>query len=250
MKPFYIIISVLLFSQSSFALTIITDLDDTFKITNVSDLSEATRNALFSKKAFLQFPNLLNEMDRYTNGLFIVSGSPTFLRGRIDKFLEHHKVISQDVILRNLIKDKDTLKYKIEQLKRIFRQSPGESFILIGDDTEHDPEVYKRLKDLFPDQVEDIYIRAIKNISQPEFIKPFYTAFDIALHEYKKERMGMNEVLLIGKSFLFAKDLELALPDFAFCPSKKTDFKVTSILSLSLLHKQINHRLMKYCLSR
>ncbi|MCB0745310.1 MAG: hypothetical protein KDC67_15480 [Ignavibacteriae bacterium] len=75
----------------SWAVTIISDLDDTLKITNVLDRDEAIRNALYSKKAFSGFPDLLFEMQTYASDLYILSGSPSFLRRRVNSFLSHHK---------------------------------------------------------------------------------------------------------------------------------------------------------------
>ena len=36
-------------------------------------------------------------------------------------------------------------------------------FILIGDSGEHDPEIYKKLKDDFGDQIQEIWIRDVIN---------------------------------------------------------------------------------------
>lgn len=247
MKYLILFLACLSFSLPSLSLVIVTDLDDTLKITNVLDRSEATRNALFSKKAFLKFPELLNNMNQYAHGLYVLSASPTFLSNRVNKFLNFHHISRNDVYLRNLVRERDSFKFKLEKLKELFEDRPHESFILIGDDTENDPRVYANMREIYPNQVEQIYIRSIKNLKQPEFIKTFFSAYDVAMYEYSRGRMGLNETLMIGNSVLFAKDLKLVFPHFSYCPKKKSEFYSSNSVTLELLNIQVKNRLSKFC---
>ena len=57
---------LLLFVSQAKALTIISDLDDTIKVTNTRDIKEASFNAMFSTKAYLGMPLLMEEQSLLT----------------------------------------------------------------------------------------------------------------------------------------------------------------------------------------
>ncbi len=59
-----IIILTLVLSFNASALTVISDLDDTLKITNVASKPRAVWNALFNKNAFKGMPELMEKFDK------------------------------------------------------------------------------------------------------------------------------------------------------------------------------------------
>jgi phosphatidate phosphatase APP1 len=56
-----------------------------------------------------------------------------------------------------------TLKQKVSQISKLMTRFPGRKFILIGDSGEGDPEVFDRIRDTFPDQVQEIWVRDVIN---------------------------------------------------------------------------------------
>jgi phosphatidate phosphatase APP1 len=56
-----------------------------------------------------------------------------------------------------------TVQHKQFEIARIMRRFPGRRFVLIGDSGEHDPEVYRRVKEEFGAQVQEIIIRDVTN---------------------------------------------------------------------------------------
>ena len=56
-----------------------------------------------------------------------------------------------------------TFDHKVEQIKKLMTRLPSRTFILVGDSGEIDPEVYRHIKDLFPAQVREVWIRDVLN---------------------------------------------------------------------------------------
>ena len=77
--------------------------------------------------------------------------------------------------------DLATLDQKIRQITNLITHLPKRRFILVGDSGEKDPEVYRAIKRLFPNQVEKILIRDVlgERLSGMERI----TGDDVAVFE-------------------------------------------------------------------
>lgn len=241
---------IVLFSWKSYALSVITDLDDTLKVTNVLDFEEAARNAIFSKKAFFQMPEVLEAMNDYSHNLYILSASPSFLKIKIEGFIEHNNLQVHELILRDLFRQRDSRVYKLNAMKNIMFLNPSEEFILIGDDTQYDPEVYAEIKKLFPRRVKAIYIRKVTNQQLPSVVKGFYSAFELAIYEYQAGRMDSSEVLKIGGNHALARDITSIIPLFAFCPKVDTELVNIDSIPLKLVYDQYKRRVVKHCINR
>ncbi|MBT4792373.1 MAG: DUF2183 domain-containing protein [Halobacteriovoraceae bacterium] len=247
-----LIIALLLFAKISFAydISVVSDLDDTLKITNVQSMAEAARNALFSKKAFQGMPRLLEKMESYSNDLYILTASPKFLNKPIKKFLSYNDILIKDIFMRSLTREADKKKYKYKSLQKILELTLGDKLILIGDNTQVDESVYLQIKSEYPDRVEAIYVRKIKDKPSAKGVFPFYTAYGIALAEYKSGRLSLVQVLDIGKSILLTKDLKQYIPKFAYCPKRKSEFPRVTVSTLALMTKQVRKKITSFCLDR
>ena len=56
-----------------------------------------------------------------------------------------------------------TFRQKVAQISKIIETFPDRKFILAGDSGEQDPEVYRTIKEKFPEQIQAIWIRDIVN---------------------------------------------------------------------------------------
>ena len=151
---------------------VITDLDDTILV------SEVTKKLRLITNTFLKNPlqreavigaaqvyHHLTAQQPHTP-IFYLSATPRQLFHFVQGFLQHYDFPAGLIITRRLTRDKagDALQvktYKIEKITAIFNALPHVKFKLIGDDGEHDPDIYHEIQSRFPQQVEGVWIRRI-----------------------------------------------------------------------------------------
>ena len=154
--------------------SIISDIDDTVKITNYLDKKEFFKNTFI--RDFQVVPGMKNVFlkcrSHYDNCSFhFVSASPYQLFEDLSSFFEAEGFPLATYHLKQIrVKDKtllqlfaDPFEYKIGQIERILHKYPKRKFILIGDSGEKDPEVYIELCRRYPEQIEKIWIRNVND---------------------------------------------------------------------------------------
>ncbi len=164
-------------------LSVISDIDDTIKISQVLDKKELIKN-IFVKpyKATEGFSEYYKKLAKQGAYFHYVSASPWQLQPSLKAFMDAHYP-KGTIALRNFrLKDssllaffKPSTEYKIKQIKSIIERYPEHQFILIGDSGEHDPEVYAKIYDLFPKNIQSIQIRAVEgsDLSDARFSETF-----------------------------------------------------------------------------
>ena len=248
---------IMLFSQLisvntySNDISVITDLDDTLKVTNSGNFRKAVVNALFRVKAFTAMPDLLKEMEYYTNRTYVLSASPRIINKSIRKFLRVHKIKYDKLYTRNLKQLRNKFKYKVNTIRKIMKRS-DDDFILIGDNVEIDDKVYLKIKEEFKDRVLKIYIHKIKNKTTKPGVYGYFTALDIWKSEYLSGRMTMESLSNQVEKFrnLSRKQLVRSFPKFAYCPKNKEDFTSIEIPSLVDSINEIHEKILKFCENR
>ena len=165
-------------------LSVICDIDDTIKVSNVLDKRELLRNILFRpQRPVRSMAAYLHELERKGAYFHYVSAAPWQLYPTLKPFLDRN-VPRGTVSLRYFrLKDKsfvDFLKssrdYKINTISGIIRRYPKHRFHLIGDSGEHDPEVYGEIARRFARQVRAITIRRVEGADNRE--ERFRAAFE------------------------------------------------------------------------
>lgn len=152
-------------------LSVISDIDDTIKISNVRD-----RNLMLKRtflKDFEPVPGMADLYDRINasnNVAFhYVSGSPWPLFVSLQEFCRTNGFPPGSFHLRDFRWRKGPLqrllgpteRHKIPVIEALFRAWPRRKFIAVGDSGESDPEIYGVMARAFPDQIERIYIRNV-----------------------------------------------------------------------------------------
>ncbi|MBD66404.1 MAG: hypothetical protein CME62_14430 [Halobacteriovoraceae bacterium] len=237
---------LVLSSFSTYALTIISDLDDTIKVTEVRNRINAARNALTRTHAYEPMPLLYNEMAQYTNDLYIVSGSPKLFNRFIQKFYINNNLDVTATYTRGIRDLGNSYKFKINTISALIEES-NDTFILIGDNTEKDPLVYQEIKRRYPERIENIYIHRVYAEEELADQTSFITAFDIAEVEYFAGRMSFEQVRDVANKILFAKDMKQIIPKFAFCPTNISDFNKTPLSQLTLMAAALKTKIIGYC---
>ncbi len=156
-------------------LGIISDIDDTVLVSNVPDKAVLLKNTLLKnpkqRQAFLGTANFYQHLlaqNAFPKAapMFYVSAAPRQLAEGISAFLTQHK-FPQGVLITKRINGRghdplrDQQQYKIDKIEMIFTTLPWVTFVLVGDDGERDPEIYRALQEKYPQRVVAIYIRKV-----------------------------------------------------------------------------------------
>jgi hypothetical protein len=151
-------------------LSVICDIDDTIKVSDVLNKRQLLRNVLLRPyRPVMAMSRHLRKLEKKGAYFHYVSASPWQLYPSLKQFLDNY-VPRGSVSLRHFrLKDRSFFdflgsseKYKIERIKAILERYPQHKFILIGDSGEHDPEVYGRIYHMFPRQIKNITIRKVE----------------------------------------------------------------------------------------
>ena len=72
-----------------------------------------------------------------------------------------------------LFNKEGTLEHKVTEISRLMKDFPERKFLLLGDSGEMDPEVYRKVHETFPEQIQEILIRDVVNAKelQPDRLK-------------------------------------------------------------------------------
>ena len=164
-------------------LSVISDIDDTIKDSNVLDKKELILNTFINPYLTTDgFPDYYKKLA--TDGAYFhyVSASPWQLYPSLKGFMAENYPKGTLSLRDFRLKDsslfsflKPSTEYKISTIKKIIQRYPKHQFILIGDSGEHDPEVYARIYQQFPDNIQSIKIRAVEgsDLSEKRFVDIF-----------------------------------------------------------------------------
>ncbi|NBU21934.1 DUF2183 domain-containing protein [bacterium] len=249
-----LLLSQSLFSYSAQAYTIVTDIDDTLKISNVSSFFGVIKYGLFGKKTFAGTKELMNELAANASKVIYLSASPKELKSRLRSLLvESGGYPAGEFRLRDWFDAPSSSEFKMSQLEDIARHS-DDSFIFLGDDTESDPEIYTHFLGHHPEVKSlGVYIHQVSARALPGQVSPFRTAFDVALVEVENGRLTADQAIRVGDAVLNAESKGLIFPSFKHCP-RNPDSLMGPISSkdfrLVQLNEQILNRIHSYCAPR
>ncbi len=200
------------------AFWLISDLDDTIKISHTKSKLITVYRGLFRSSAFAGMPELYREMlgDR-KDSFFIVSSSPPAIKKKIEYFLTKNHFNAATLVLRDWRQEKSVIRFKMKRIFQLIEQAPCQ-VILVGDDTQYDPEVFRHAKKKFKDKVSAIYVRSIEGRKLPKGCVPFFTAFDVACAELAAGRLRSDQVLKVGEAVLLAEKNSRLIPRFSLKP--------------------------------
>ncbi len=152
-------------------LSVISDIDDTIKITEVRDREAMLRNTFL--RPFRPAPGMAALYERWrTNNhaqFHYVSASPWQLYPALAEFRRTNGFPAGTFHLKTLrVKDESFLdlfqspvEYKLGVIEPLLAKFPQRRFILVGDSGEADPEVYGEVARRHPQQIERILIRDV-----------------------------------------------------------------------------------------
>jgi len=173
------------FLLESEGLSVISDIDDTIKITEVRDRNATLRNTFL--REFQPVPGmaeLYQRLARERGAQFhYISASPWQLYEPLAALVDTHGFPHGTFALKefrwksrkffSLFANPE--KYKPGVIEPLLKQFPKRRFILVGDSGERDPEIYAALARKYPKEIERIYIRDVtdETSDSPRYQKTF-----------------------------------------------------------------------------
>ncbi|MCL2161821.1 MAG: App1 family protein [Betaproteobacteria bacterium] len=153
--------------------SIVSDIDDTIKISNVLNRKTLVRNTFL--EPFRAVPGMAewySEMARNEQHAFFhyLSASPIQLHPALSEFLKDGRFPPGVLHLREATSKrtlyagrKTTIAHKKNVIARLLMTYPRRKFILIGDSGENDPEIYADIFRAHPERILAIHIRNVTN---------------------------------------------------------------------------------------
>ncbi|KAI9144124.1 hypothetical protein BKA69DRAFT_1035988 [Paraphysoderma sedebokerense] len=152
--------------------SVISDIDDTIRHTNVLNPLEAIQNTLVRtyvptdlKELYAHFTQVLSTPTAPV-AFHYVSGSIFQLTNSLYQFIEKYYPLGS-VFLREFhptsleFWSQGTQKHKLEKIEMLITRFGERDWVLVGDSGEVDPETYGIIARKYPDQVKCIYIRKL-----------------------------------------------------------------------------------------
>jgi phosphatidate phosphatase APP1 len=160
---------------------VISDLDDTVIQSRITSFLQAVRTVMLGNaRTRLPFPGVAAFYQALEKGgdgkrrnpIFYVSSSPWNIHDVIADFMDIQRIPAGPIHLRDWDIDLDALtsnrlkRHKEPIIRQILELFPSLPFILIGDDSQKDPEIYRSIIGQFPGRILAIYIRNVR--AEPE----------------------------------------------------------------------------------
>lgn len=163
--------------------SVVTDIDDTIKVTQVPDEKEIVLKNTFCRNfvAAAGMADMYKGMNdvpfHYVSGGpwqlygplydFLISGAGGYPEGTFHFSYFPKNILAGDtrsILIQTLAGSLEkTYQHKVTQITTLIERFPGRKFILIGDSGELDPEVYRTIRDKYPQHVQEIWIRDVVN---------------------------------------------------------------------------------------
>ena len=157
------------FQNSESTVAIISDIDDSIMVSYTKTKIKRLVTTLFKpshKRKVILFTEELYKAHKENNPrFFYVSKSESNLFPTISNFIRHHRLPEGNLFLTpylsfwQLIKSNKDKNHKFNIISYLIENSPKQRFVLIGDDSQRDIEIYTRIAHQYKSKLQSIYIR-------------------------------------------------------------------------------------------
>lgn len=161
-----------IFQNTESTFDVISDIDDTIIVSYTADFFKRVATLAFTapqKRKSIDFTlHLLKEFEKQDARVFYVSKSESNFFGMLTSFIEHNNLPKGQLILTPYLKLCQLLSpnkkhnFKVSHIRFILENSGTKNFVLFGDDSQRDMEIYSEIAQAFPDRILKIYIRQTK----------------------------------------------------------------------------------------
>ncbi|MEO8335036.1 MAG: phosphatase domain-containing protein [bacterium] len=190
---------------------VISDIDDTVIQSRVSNFLLAARTVMLGNaRTRLPFPGVAAFYQALRDGasgdeknpIFYVSSSPWNIYDVISEFMELQKIPRGPILLRDWdisfgsLSSNRHFDHKGAAIRNIMKTYPELPFILIGDTSQHDPEIYRQIVSEFPNRVRAIYIRDVTHDDERS----------TAIRKFAEELVAAQATLVLSEDTLGAAE--------------------------------------------
>ncbi|WP_163398301.1 App1 family protein [Flavobacterium fluviatile] len=171
-------------------LGIISDIDDTFLISHTRNIFRKIYILLFKNvndrkvfKGVVPHYQALSSAGRNNkqeqNAFFYISSSEWNLYRFIVKFTKIHQLPRAVILLKDIkrgitdffLSGRGNHNHKFDKIKHVLEFYPNLKYVLLGDDSQHDPFLYEQICKIFPVTVIAVYIRQTGKTQKSEVRK-------------------------------------------------------------------------------
>ncbi len=161
------------FKKPESSVSIISDIDDSIMVSYTKTKIKRILTTLFKpshKRKVIPFTQELYKVykDRKPR-FFYVSKSETNLMPTISNFIKYNDLPLGNLFLTpylsfwQLISSAKDKSFKFKIISSIIENSPKQDFVLIGDDSQHDIEIYTKIVHQYRSSIQRVYIRQTQN---------------------------------------------------------------------------------------
>lgn len=157
------------FPQKNSPIDIISDIDDTIVVSYTKNMLKRIKTIAFTsyeKRKPIGFTqNLFKEFEKQGARVLYISKSESNLFAVLSSIIQHNKLPAGNLILthylkfRQLFNPKKGRDYKLNHIRFILKNTKTKKYILLGDDSQKDMEVYSDIVEEFPGRILKVYIR-------------------------------------------------------------------------------------------
>jgi len=180
----------------------ISDIDDTVLVSHSANTGKKLR-VMFTKNPrsrktfadvvkFYQLLSLTHTEANLPNPFFYVSSSEWNLYDDLNEFFKHNGLPKGAFLLNSLKKWYELLKTgktkhegKLVRVTRILEEFPNQRFVLLGDNSQSDPEIYVNIANKYPEQIVALYIRNVSLMRENFVLELMHTIRNKKIYAYQ-----------------------------------------------------------------
>jgi len=161
---------------------VISDIDDTVIKSNVTNrLQLLATTFLTNEHTRLPFEGVAEFYRALRDGrdgnennpIFYISSSPWNFYALLNAIFSKREIPPGPIFLKDFgthtpFTASEHREHKIENIRRVLNMYPDLPFVLIGDDGEQDPYIYRQIVSEYPNKIKVIYIRQVRKFADPD----------------------------------------------------------------------------------
>jgi hypothetical protein len=241
----------LVFISEARAVTVISDIDDTIKVSHVNSIRAVIAHAPLLR-AFAGMAEVYQGLvdSGAVQNFYYLSGSPAILEHHLGRFIERNDFPEGPLLLKHRGDPKEVGEYKLKSLRALFARM-NDTVIVLGDDTERDADVYAQISREFPGRVLAIYIHRVRGTAlsaeaQTAGATTFFTSMDLGVDLYLKGKLLDAALKNTAAKILSQEHLSHFISRFQNCPDQLVSRSVNNV-ELDRLIQRVNTEIQDIC---